>query len=112
VLQRLRAGKAEGESEELAHISHRGELIQENVVKKNVFINCCGFIRIRDGVQPLDATRIHNENFSLAKKISQDALEDDPDVDLTKDDSLFKTIMKKPQKLQDLDLEDYSKHLA
>lgn len=47
-------------------------------------------------------------------KICQDALEDDPSFDKDKSDKedALKLIMEKPQKLEELDFEDYAKHLA
>lgn len=58
-------------------VNERRELFQQNYVEKTVFSNCCGFIKIY-GSCKIDSTRIHNENYGLAVKICQDALEDDP----------------------------------
>jgi transcription elongation factor SPT6 len=56
----------------------------EKLMEKTVYINSIGFIKINENnVQDkeefdiLDTTRIHPENYVLAKKIAKDALDDD-----------------------------------
>ncbi|MFO0131554.1 MAG: hypothetical protein ACK52J_03305 [bacterium] len=56
----------------------------------------------------LDSTRIHPENYVLARKIAKDALDYEKD---DKDECVNK-IMENPDKLLDLDIEDYAEHLA
>ena len=53
-------------------------------MEKTVYINSIGFIKInesesmdQDQFDILDTTRIHPENYVLAKKIAKDALEDE-----------------------------------
>jgi len=88
----------------------RRELTEEKLVNKNVFTNMAGFIKVVDEegeVDLLDTTRIHPNDYRLAQKIAKDAL-DDVEV---KTDDYIKTIMEKPQKLDELDLDDYAAHL-
>ncbi len=56
----------------------------------------------------MDTTRIHPENYVLAKKIAKDALDDEK---IDQNECVLK-IMKQPEKLEDLDLDDYAEHLA
>ncbi|KAG8895581.1 Transcription elongation factor spt6, partial [Tulasnella sp. 403] len=80
---------------------NRFQLISENILPQNVFLNCAGFLRIsremsyrksskkrnrKDALDsvpdPLDDTRIHPEDYDLAKQMALDALEiDQDDVD-------------------------------
>lgn len=85
------------------------------MMKKNIFINCCGFIKIF-GKNSLDRTRIHYENYNLTQKICQDAHEEDDDDKMKKKnyDSNYHVnyIMKNPQILEELDFEQYALHLS
>lgn len=71
-----------------------------------VYRNCCGFIKIiyDANADPLDQTRIHPENYELAKKICTEALDKD-------DEDVVATIMQNPKPLDSLDLEAYAIHL-
>ncbi|CCO27990.1 Transcription elongation factor SPT6 AltName: Full=Chromatin elongation factor SPT6 [Rhizoctonia solani AG-1 IB] len=78
-------------------VVNRSNFIKQNLVPTQIFINCCGFLyipqdpdskeiaRVRDHYEdvpdPLDETRIHYEDYDLARKMALDALEmDDEDV--------------------------------
>jgi len=90
----------------------RRDLKEDNIVSTNIFTNMAGFIKVLcrdenlDDRDLLDTTRIHPNDYRLAQKIAKDALDD---VENTED--YIKTIMEKPQKLDDLDLDDYATHL-
>ncbi len=88
-----------------------------------VFANCASFIRFskvvngpkaRDIIwpeEPLDLTRIHPENYSLARKIACDATEllnVDNEEEVR---SAVIAVMQNPSKLNDLLLEEYAKEL-
>ena len=36
---------------------------------QRAFEQCAGFLRIRDGAEPLDASAVHPEAYGVAKKI-------------------------------------------
>ncbi len=55
----------------------------------------------------LDTTRIHTDNYVLARKIAKDALEDE-----SMDSDSIARIMKEAFQLKQLDLEDYANHLS
>lgn len=55
----------------------------------------------------MDTTRIHTENYVLARKIAKDALEDE-----ALDADCIARIMKESFQLKQLDLEDYANHLS
>lgn len=68
---------------------NRAELITKEITTKNIFFNCSSFLKIpydsasrkNDEVDVLDATRIHPEDYELARKMAADALElDEEDV--------------------------------
>lgn len=47
----------------------RQELLSVTGVGKKAFENCAGFLRITDGVEPLDNTAVHPESYEIAKKL-------------------------------------------
>ena len=55
----------------------------------------------------MDTTRIHTENYVLARKIAKDALEDE-----ALEADCIARIMKETHQLKQLDLEDYANHLS
>lgn len=82
----------------------------------NVFLNSSGFLKIY-GENPLDRTRIHSENYHLTQKICADAYEEEGEEDKNKKKNYDKNyfvsyIMKNPQILEDLDFDEYARHLA
>ena len=106
-------------------LKSRGQLLSEKLMEKKVFTNCAGFFKIKlekeydeldfesslieKKPDSLDVTRIHPENYSLAKKIAKDALDEDAGVN---PQDLIPKIMRNSFKLRELDLDDYSNHLA
>jgi transcription elongation factor SPT6 len=83
-----------------------------------VYQNCVAFFRIvpskerRDQAtqdEYLDSTRIHPDDYDLAKKIARDAI----DVDREGDDSInyVKQLMEDPKKLEDIDIDLFSQWL-
>ena len=87
------------------------QLWVDKLMAKTVYVNSIGFIKVghnQDNEHDvLDATRIHPENYVLAKKIAKDAL----DVEKDDKDECVQMIMAQPHKLDDLDMEDYAEHL-
>jgi len=47
----------------------RKALMKVNRLGPRAFQQCAGFLRIRDGVEPLDASAVHPEAYTVAKKI-------------------------------------------
>ncbi len=47
----------------------RKALLKVNRLGPRAFQQCAGFLRIRDGIEPLDASAVHPEAYALAKKI-------------------------------------------
>jgi transcription elongation factor SPT6 len=100
------------------HLDNRAELITKQVVSKNIFMNCASFLRITSSgkeADPLDTTRVHPEDYDLAKKMAGDALElDEEDVVMAEQEGgVVKHLMEDdPEKLNDLILEGYADQLA
>ncbi|OAV88590.1 hypothetical protein PTTG_01510 [Puccinia triticina 1-1 BBBD Race 1] len=108
-------------------LSLRNELITENLVTKNIFYNCAGFLRInQDDLRPnrtidpdiLDDTRIHPEDYDVARKMAADAQELDEE-DLTGQppsqvvsDLLASDNGNGAAKLDDLNLDDFAEELC
>ena len=96
----------------------RSELITKQIVSKNIFMNCASFLRIKGSgkdADPLDGTRVHPEDYDLAKKMAADALElDEEDLVMAEGDGgVVKQLMEDdPEKLNDLILEEYADQLA
>ncbi len=47
----------------------RAELLKVSRLGPRAFEQCAGFLRIRDGAEPLDASSVHPEAYGVAKKI-------------------------------------------
>lgn len=95
----------------VGNVKFRMQLWVDKLMGKVVYINSIGFIKVQSNEEDqdiLDSTRIHPENYVLAKKIAKDAL----DVEKDDKDQCVNMIMEDPEKLEDLDLEDYAEHLA
>ncbi|GAB1517748.1 Transcription elongation factor spt6 [Rhizoctonia solani] len=112
-------------------VVNRSNFIKQNLVPTQIFINCCGFLyvpqdpdskeiaRVRDHYEdvpdPLDETRIHYEDYDLARKMALDALEmDDEDVVGKHPSVIVYDLMQKDdnvQKLEELSLDDFAQLL-
>jgi transcription elongation factor SPT6 len=108
------------------YIANRSDLEGCGLLSKNTYIFCIGFLRfynedikLNDGLvnldlNLLDLTRIHPDNYSMANKMVLECLQ----VDFGKDDikknhnEEVLRVMSDPEKLQELDLVDYGKHLS
>eukprot|EP00828_Plagiopyla_frontata_P026036 TRINITY_DN3364_c0_g1_i2.p1 TRINITY_DN3364_c0_g1~~TRINITY_DN3364_c0_g1_i2.p1 ORF type:complete len:486 (+),score=64.14 TRINITY_DN3364_c0_g1_i2:96-1553(+) len=105
-------------------LTMRREIWIQKILDKLVYINSVGFLKLTQQAasqfrtkgdmtntnelyELLDTTRIHPENYNLAKKIASDALDS-----TLGDKDLVQKIMERPQAIDDLDLEDYAFHLA
>jgi len=78
-----------------------------------VYKNCAGFIRVCKKyfppdhhalIDPLDDTRIHPEDYTFARKMAADALEEEESDGA----SQVETVIKNPYKLEDIDLESFA----
>ncbi|KAJ1972877.1 Transcription elongation factor spt6 [Dimargaris xerosporica] len=104
------------EAESGQALGSRADLIMHNVMTRIIFVNCASFLRV---VPPdfdiLDDTRIHPENYDLARKMATDALEVEVEDELDDDDnpSLYveELMRSDPEKLNELLLEDYAQEL-
>ncbi|KAJ1916301.1 Transcription elongation factor spt6 [Mycoemilia scoparia] len=67
-------------------LDSRSDLIREGIMTRTVFINSASFLQILpQGIDVLDTTRIHPEDYELARKMATDALDiedDDEDDDI------------------------------
>jgi len=100
-------------------LDNRSELVTKQIVSKNIFMNCASFLIINGNgkeADPLDTTRIHPEDYDLAKKMAADALElDEEDIIMAESDGdgVIKQLLKNdPEKLNELILEDYAEQLV
>ncbi|KAF9115075.1 Transcription elongation factor spt6 [Mortierella sp. AM989] len=98
-------------------LDKRGDLVYRKLLTWNIFMNCCSFLRVHTnfGGDVLDETRIHSEDYNLARKMAADALEIDEEgleeyenasqhvEELMRDDGA--------EKLNELLLEDYAHQL-
>ncbi|KAL5532712.1 SPT6 [Sanghuangporus sanghuang] len=113
------------------NLVNRGQLVQSQVLTTCIFLNAAGFLRIaqdpdykepksRSGgnvdysnyPDPLDDTRIHVEDYDLARKMATDALElDEEDVHDEHPSNVVSQIMKDPdnkRKLDELNLDEFA----
>ncbi|KAG0166605.1 Transcription elongation factor spt6 [Apophysomyces sp. BC1034] len=94
-------------------LESRTALVLRKLTPANTFMNCASYLRIRDvdGADILDDTRIHPQDYELARKMAGDALEIDED-EMDDYDSkvaiVTRVIKEYPDKLNDLILDDYA----
>jgi transcription elongation factor SPT6 len=108
-------------------LSLRNELITENLVTKNIFYNCAGFLRIKQDdlranrpIDPdiLDDTRIHPEDYDVARKMAADAQElDEEDLAGQLPSQVVSDLLAAEgghgaSKLDDLNLDDFADELC
>lgn len=101
----------------------RSDLIHKNIVGANIFMNCASFLRIREKYfnqrrsdmffDVLDDTRIHPEDYDLARKMAADALDiDEPIEDDENPSQHVEELMNgEAHRLDQLMLDDYAKEL-
>ena len=106
-------------------VSNRESLIQQTVTTRNGFINSASFFRIaysnlsasNEHIELLDSTRIHPEDYDLAKKMAGDALElDEEDLVEYEEDKHHGGVIQAlldddPGKLDELLLDEYAERL-
>ncbi|KAK4704537.1 transcription elongation factor SPT6, partial [Phenoliferia sp. Uapishka_3] len=112
-------------------LSSRSNLITSQVMTKNIFMNAAAYLRIpqdelnadlkrnTDGEQDkpdiLDDTRIHPEDYEVARKMAADAMEyDEEDISgfATASQAVQDVLDDDPEKLDDLSLDDFARELA
>ncbi|KAJ1970064.1 Transcription elongation factor spt6 [Dispira parvispora] len=93
----------------------RASLILNHITTRNIFMNCASFLRV---VPPdydiLDNTRIHPEDYALARKMATDALEVEVEEEMDDDNPSLhveELMRSDPEKLNELLLEDYAQEL-
>ncbi|KAJ1963272.1 Transcription elongation factor spt6, partial [Dipsacomyces acuminosporus] len=104
----------------------RSDLVVKRLCTRTVFINCASFLRIRPAAMDiLDDTRIHPEDYDLARKMALDALDIEDDDDDDEDSSgrrgrkkadgpsryVTEVMRRSPEKLDELDLVKYAEEL-
>lgn len=111
------------EEKEVPGLEKRADLVSEKILGANVFFNCASFIRIRKYhfgrrsayVDVLDDTRIHPEDYELARQMASDALDmDDLAEDEENPSQYVEELMSSKDmaaKLNDLDLDGYADEL-
>ncbi|KAL6450473.1 SPT6 Transcription elongation factor SPT6 [Candida maltosa Xu316] len=104
---------------------NRSALIQEELTTATIFNNCAGTFNIHvdksvvseDYVpEVLDTTRIHPEDYQLARKMASDALGNDEEDELLVDETGKEGVINQlwrddPEKLNPLNLLDFAKEL-
>ncbi|KAI9197363.1 SH2 domain-containing protein [Polychytrium aggregatum] len=102
----------------------RSALISDKICGSRVFMNCSSFLRIpleddhyqhssnSDKYDVLDSTRIHPEDYVLARQMAADAMEDDRILEVANSSEHVSRLMADgPDKLNLLMLDDYANEL-
>ena len=58
---------------EIGKFTNREQLLKVPRLGDKAYEQCAGFLRIKDGKNPLDASSVHPETYSLVEKIASDA---------------------------------------
>lgn len=101
----------------------RKEIPMNGIIKKKVFINAVGFMRVRRSglattsshiIDLLDDTRIHPESYDLAKNMAKvvydQYFQDKPsEMDDDVQEMAIEHVREKPELLETLDIEEYAK---
>lgn len=110
-------------SASLGTLTSRSDLIENELSTANIFFNCSSFLNIpydegvsmRDSsVELLDATRIHPEDYSLARKMAADALDlDEEDMAHIEEQGgiIYQLMQEGVGKVDDLNLTAFGKEL-
>ncbi|KAJ2158205.1 Transcription elongation factor spt6 [Coemansia sp. RSA 552] len=101
-------------------LESRSDLIVRRLCTRTVFVNCASFLRVRPpAIDVLDDTRVHPEDYDLARKMALDALdvEDDDDDDPRRrrrgpSRYVAELMRDAPERLDDLDLDKYAAELT
>ncbi|CAD8043009.1 unnamed protein product [Paramecium primaurelia] len=104
--ERLIYSKLEQDQKEYIQIQ-RQDILKTQILKKVVFKNVQGFIKIQRGIQPLDITRMQIKMYSDAVHIAKCALEVGGRDD--RQNTIVRQLMSQPQKMEELQLEDWAK---
>lgn len=106
-----------------SNLSNRSDLIENELSTANIFINCASFLNIpydetstvRDSsIELLDATRIHPEDYDLARKMAADALDlDEEDMTHVEEQGgiIYQLMQEGVNKVDELNLIAYGKEL-
>ncbi|KAJ1809900.1 Transcription elongation factor spt6, partial [Coemansia sp. RSA 2598] len=102
-------------------LESRNDLIIRRLCTRTVFINCASFLRVRPATDVLDTTRIHPEDYDLARKMALDALDIEEDDDAAAQRGrkradapsryVAELMRRAPEKLDELDLAKYADEL-
>ncbi|KAJ3397930.1 Transcription elongation factor spt6 [Lobulomyces angularis] len=106
-------------------IESRAQLIEKGCCATSIFMNCSSFIRIRSIhfqgrrdaqiLDLLDDTRIHPEDYDLARKMAADSIEVDEDDDAVADDPSAHVQQmidnQEEYKLDELDIRNFAEEL-
>eukprot|EP00158_Paraphelidium_tribonemae_P009953 Partr_v1_DN29013_c0_g1_i1_m58653 putative Transcription elongation factor len=101
-------------------VETRNDFVRELGMGKVIFMNCASFFRIdqrglrgnrRLVIDVLDSTRIHPEDYMLARKMAADALDIEDMIDEENPSAHVEDIMEQPERLDELDLADFAKEL-
>ncbi len=57
--------------DENGRFTSRKQLLKVKKLGEKIFTQCAGFLRIKDGAEPLDATGIHPESYEAAKAVME-----------------------------------------
>lgn len=109
------------------NLVNRDQFIKAGLLTTKIFLNAAGFLRISqdpdvkpaknrhaddDGPDPLDDTRVHPEDYELARKMATDALElDEEDIHGEHPSRVVTLIMKdndNERKLNELNLDEFA----
>ena len=103
-------------------VDNRQDLVTKCKMGSIVFVNCASFLRVTEvsrssrkkqnaKLDILDSTRIHPEDYDLARKMAADALELEENADEDDPSIHVEDLMDDPEKLDELDLGDYAVEL-
>ncbi|KAJ2633826.1 Transcription elongation factor spt6 [Coemansia sp. RSA 1290] len=102
-------------------LESRSDLVTQRLCTRTVFVNCVSFLRVHPSVvDVLDGTRIHPEDYDLARKMAVDALDiedddaDDPRAKRKRDKPsryVSEVMRRSPERLDELDLVKYADEL-
>lgn len=94
---------------DFSSITSRNDLMQS--IGATRFANCAPFLCFSDSDEPLDRTRVHPENYAIARKMAADALEMEYNDEEEVGRHAIERIFESPASLDDLLLDEYAKEL-
>ena len=118
--RKINLGEGDAEKRKRRFLNKRSCLLENGRMENLVYVNCIGFLKLfgkysffnaednSDEFEWLDFTRIHPDDYPMAKKIASSVYPGEPG----QENNCVLKLLKDSSRLEDYNLDDYGKHLS